>query len=149
MVVFPTTLPYGSRFYYPPGVPLTYYEPGTGTTYCLSHSTGFYYVCGYSRPAPDAGEPAYRMPPAAGPRPGDQGLPPPPGVLLFRLPQDAEAEVDGAPVGLSAGLGIISVTPGSHRVVLRVSGTETEHMITVSPHNILTVTPSAIVPTAP
>jgi hypothetical protein len=57
--------------------------------------------------------------------------------------------VDGVPVGLSQGLGITSVTPGQHRVVVRASGTETERTVAVSPHAIFTVTPTAIVPTAP
>ncbi len=146
---FPAPLPYGSRFFYPPGVPLSYYEPGSGETYCLSRPTGFYFVCGYSPPIREAAEPAYRMPPGVVPPLGEQGLPPPSGVLLFRLPQDAEAEVDGAPVGLSGGLGITSVPPGRHRVVLRVAGAETEHTVTVNPHAIFTVTPTAIVPAAP
>jgi hypothetical protein len=146
---YPAALPYGSRFYYAPGVPLSYYEPSSGTTYCLSKPTGFYYVCGYSLTARDTAEPAYRMPPAGAPPLGEQGLPAPSGVLIFRLPQDAEAAVDGAPVGLSGGLGVTSVTPGHHRVVVRASGTETEHTVTVSPHSIFTVTPTVIVPTAP
>jgi len=44
-------LPHGSRFYYPPGVPLSYDEPASGTTYCLSRLAGVYYVCGYSATA--------------------------------------------------------------------------------------------------
>jgi len=146
---FPAALPYGSRFYYPPGMPLSYYESGSGTMYCLSRPTGFYYVCGYSRPAPEPiGLPSY-MPPAAVPPPGEPGLPPPSGVLLFRLPQDADATLDGVPVDLSGGLGIAAVTPGRHRVIVRSSGKETEHEVTVNPRAIFTVTPTAIVPTAP
>jgi hypothetical protein len=146
---FPAAFPYGSRFYYPPGFPLSYYEQGSGETYCLSRPTGFYYVCGYSPPARDTADLAYRMPPGPPPPFGEQGLPPPSGVLMFRLPLDAEAEVDGAPVGLSAGLGVTSVPPGQHRVVVRASGAQTEHMVTVSPHAVFTVTPTAIVPSLP
>ncbi len=145
---FPYALPYGSRFYYPPGYPLSYNAPGSGETYCLSRQIGFYYVCGYSPPVREAAEFAYRMPPGPVP-PLGEGLPPSSGVLLFRLPQDAEAEVDGAPVGLSGGLGITSVPPGRHRVVLRVAGAETEHTVVVNPHAIFTVTPTAIIPAAP
>jgi len=146
---YPAALPYGSRFYYPPGVPLSYYEPSSGTTYCLSQPTGMYYVCGYSLTARETAALAYRMPPAGGPPLGEQGLPAPSGVLIFRLPRDGEAAVDGVPVGLSQGLGITSVTPGQHRVVVRASGTETERTVAVSPHAIFTVTPTGIVPTAP
>ena len=141
----PGALPYGSRFYHPPGFPLSYHEPGSGETYCLSRPTGFYYMCGYSPPPRDSGQPAYRVLPGAAPLPGEQGFPPPSGVLLFRLPQGAEAEVDGLPVGLSEGLGITSVPPGRHRVVVRAAGAETEHTVTVSPRAIFTVTPTAIV----
>jgi hypothetical protein len=70
-------------------------------------------------------------------------------VLIFRLQQDAEAAVDDVPVGLSEGLGITSVIPGRHRVVVRASGAQTEHTVTVNPHAIFTVTPTAIIPTAP
>jgi hypothetical protein len=147
LALHPVKLPYRSRFYYPPGVPLTYFDAGSGTTHCLSQPTGFYYICGYSRPAPEAIGPAYPMPPEAAPPVGEQGRPPASGVLLFRLPQDAEAAVNGVPVGLSGGLGIAAVPPGRHRVVVRASGAETEHAVTVSPHAILIVTPGAIVPT--
>jgi len=146
---FPVPLPYGTRFYYPTGVPLSYDDPESGTTYCLSRPAGFYYVCGYSRPAREPVEPASFMPPGTVPLRGEQGLPPPSGVLLFKLPQDAEATVNGVPVGLSAGLGIAAVPPGRYRVVVRASGTETEHTITVNPHAILTVTPTAVVPAEP
>lgn len=149
VAVYPVPLPYGSRFHYPPGIPLSYSEPGSGTTYCLSRPSGFYYVCGYSRPAPEPIGPAYRMPPGAVPPPGEQVFPPPSGVLLFKLPQDAEATVDGVPVGLSGGLGIAAVTPGRHRVIVRAAGKETEHAVTVNPRAILTVTLTAIVPTDP
>jgi hypothetical protein len=142
-------LPYGSRFYYPPGYPLTFFSPGDGSTYCLSQPTGFYYICGYSQPAADMAESPSRTFPGSVPSREEQGLPPASGVLLFRLPQDAEAAVDGVPVELSGGLGIISVPKGPHRVVVRVSGAETEYAVVVNPHAIFTVTPAAIVPTAP
>jgi hypothetical protein len=142
-------LPYGSRFYYPPGYPLSFFSPGDWSTYCLSQPTGFYYVCGYSQPAADVAELPSRPFPPSGAFREEQTLPPASGVLLFQLPQDAEAAVDGVPVGLSGGLGIISVPKGPHRVVVRVSGAEAEYAVTVNPHGIYTVTPTAIVPTAP
>jgi hypothetical protein len=70
-------------------------------------------------------------------------------VLLFKLPQDGEATLNGVPVGLSAGLGIAAVPPGRHRVLVRSSGKETEHEVTVASRAIFTVTPTAIVPTGP
>lgn len=146
---YPVALPYGSRFRYPPGFPLSYYEPTSGETYCLSRPTGFYYVCGYSGAAQPAGATTYPMPPAPPPPLGEMPIPPASGVLLFRLPQDAEVAVDGAPVGLSEGLGITSVTPGPHRVVVRASGGETVHTVAVNPHAIFTVTPTAVIPTLP
>lgn len=145
----PVPLPYGSRFYYPPGHPLSYHDPGSGTTYCLSQHTGFYYVCGYSWPGRGPAEPTSPAPPRAVPSPGDQGPSLPSGVFLFRLPQGAEATVDGVPVGLSGGLGASAVTPGRHQVVVRVSGTETEHTVTVDPHAMFTVTSTAILPADP
>lgn len=130
-------------------MPLTYYDIGSETTYCLSWPGGFYYVCGYSRPAPEPIGPVYHMPPGGVPPPGEQGLPPPSGILLLKLPKDAEATLDGVPVDLSGGLGIIAVTPGRHRVTVRAAGKETEHAFTVNPRAILTITPAAIVPTGP
>ena len=146
---YPAALPYGSRFYYPPGAPLSYDEPSSGTTYCLSGPTGLYYVCGYSLTTRETAEPAYWMPPAGALFLGEQRLPAPSGVLIFQLPKDAEAAVDGVPVGLSAGLGVTSVTPGQHRILVRASGADTERTVAVSPHAIFTVTPTGIVPTAP
>ena len=146
---YPAALPYGSRFYYPPGSPLSYDEPSSGTTYCLSRPTGLYYVCGYSLTARETAEPAYWMPPPGALLLGEQRLPAPSGVLIFQLPQGAEAAVDGVPVGLSGGLGVTSVTPGQHRILVRAAGTETERTLAVNPHAIFTVTPTGIVPTAP
>jgi hypothetical protein len=80
---------------------------------------------------------------------GNQAAPPASGVFLFRLPPGAEAAVNGVPIGLSEGLGIQAVTPGQHRVVLQVSGKETEHTVNVPPHRIFTITPTTVVPTEP
>ncbi len=143
----PTPLPYGSRFYYPPGVPFSYYDAGSMSTYCLSPTTGVYYVCGYSVPPPDFAEATFWPSPGSPPPFGEQS--PPSGVLMFQLPQEAQATVDGAPVGLSGGVGAVSVVPGRHQIVVRASGRSTEHTVMVTPHAILTVTPSAVVPTAP
>jgi hypothetical protein len=139
----------GTRFSIPPGASLSYYDPGSGTTYCWSQSMGFYFPCGYSASAPYAVGPPPPIPPAVPPPPGDQAAPYASGLLLFKLPTDAEAVVDGVPVGLSDGLGIHAVTPGRHRVVLRMSGKENEHTVTVTPHRIFTVTPTTILPTEP
>lgn len=139
----------GARFYDPSGIALSHYDAESGTTYCLSLRTGFYYVCGYSQPAHEPVGPVPSPPPGALAPRGEQGLPPPSGALLFDLPQDAEATVNGIPVGLSSGLGITAVPPGRYRVVVRASGTETEHSITVDSHTILTVTPASVVPAAP
>jgi len=147
-LTFSAPFPYVSRPYYPPGIPFSYSDPGSGATYCLSGYTGVYYLCGYSPDPREIAESSYRMYPASAPF-RDQGPPIPSGVLIFRLQRDAEAAVDGVPVGLSAGLGITSVMPGMHRVVVRTAGAETEHTVTVNPHAIFTVTPTAIVPTAP
>ncbi len=111
---------------------------------------GFYFPCGYSASAPYAVGPPPPPMPSAVPFPlGDQTAPYASGLLLFKLPADAEAAVDGVPIGLSDGLGIHAVTPGRHRVVLRVSGKENEHTVTVTPHRIFTVTPTTILPTEP
>jgi hypothetical protein len=117
-------------------------------TYCLSVPSGLYYMCGYSRPTGEGLE-AVRMAPPPPSFAGEQGPSAPSGILLFRLPQDGEAMLDGLPVGLSGGQGVISVLPGPHQVLVRVSGTETEHAITVRPHAILMVTRTAITPTEP
>ncbi|HYL81828.1 MAG TPA: hypothetical protein VEU07_13500 [Candidatus Acidoferrum sp.] len=57
--------------------------------------------------------------------------------------------MDSVPIGLSDGLGILSVTPGRHQVVLRVAGKDTEHTVSVGTHKILTITPTSIVATEP
>ena len=144
---FPASLPYSSRFYYPPGTPLSY-DAAAGMTYCLSVTTGIYYMCGYSQPTGEALE-SIHTPPAFPSFSPEQRPSAPSGVLLFRLPQDGEAMVDGVSVGLSGGLGVTAVTPGRHQVLVRASGSETEHTVTISSHSIFTVTPTAVVPTAP
>ncbi len=147
---FSYTYPYSSTPYYPPGTPLSYSydDPNTGMTFCLSMHSGIYYMCGYSRPTGERLE-SVSVPPPPPSFPGEQRSPAPSGVLLFRLPQDGEALVDGVPVGLSGGLGVTSVAPGPHRILVRASGSETEHTVTVRPHAILMVTPTAITPTEP
>ena len=89
------------------------------------------------------------MPPMGPPPSADWQAPPASGVLMFRLPQGSEVTVDSVPIGLSEGLGIISVTPGRHQVVLRVGGKETEHTVNVGTRKILTVSPTSIVATEP
>jgi hypothetical protein len=139
----------GTRFSFPPGAPLSYSEPGAGTTYCWSQSKGYYYLCGYSPSAPyPVGAVPPMLPDAAFPY-GNQAAPPASGVFLFTLPSGAEATVDGVPIGLSEGRGIHAVTPGQHRVVLQVSGEKTEHTVNVPPHRIFTITPTMVVPTEP
>ena len=71
------------------------------------------------------------------------------GVLLFRLPRDAQAAINGVPIGLSDGIGIHSLAPGSHRVILQISGKEITHTVQVRPHRIFTVTAAGIVATEP
>jgi hypothetical protein len=65
------------------------------------------------------------------------------------LPHDAQATIDGVPIGLSDGVGIHALAPGPHRVVLHVSGKESAHTVTVRSHRIFTVTPAGIVSTEP
>ena len=129
---------------------MSYSDPGSGTTYCWSQSKGYYYLCGYYSPsAPYPVGAVAPMPPGAALPYGNQAAPPASGVFLFRLPPGAEVAVDGVPIGLSGGLGIHAVAPGRHRVVLQVSGKETEHTVNVSPHRIFTITPTTVVPTEP
>jgi hypothetical protein len=137
------------RFAFPPGAPLSYSDPGSGITYCLSQQSGFYFECGFAPSALIPAGPVGPVPSGVAFPPGDQTVRPASAVLMFRLPQDAEAKVDGVSIGLSDGLGIIAVTPGRHQVALRVSGKETEHTVEVGPHRILTVTPTSIVATEP
>ena len=134
------------RLFHPPGLPLSYTEPSTGTTYCFTRATGFYYLCGYSRPAPEAAEPAAALRPRAVSEPREEAASAPSGVLLFRLPARAEAAVDGEPVGLSAGVGAAAVAPGRHRVMVRTPDREIERTVTVASGVILTITPTGITP---
>jgi len=145
--LYPAAVPApGYRLFYPPGLPLSYQDPASGTTYCFSPNTGFYYLCGYDSPAWQSAVPA-PPPGMGGPPPAEWDLPPqPPGVLLFRLPQDAEATVDGEPVGLSGGLGAASVSPGSHHVLVRTPRQATERTITIASRAILTITPTDVTP---
>ena len=137
----------GHRLFHPPGLPLSYQDASSGATYCLSPTTGFYFVCGYSHPAREYAERAGPPGPAGLPPAGEEMPPPLSAVLLFRLPAGAEAAVDGEPVGLSAGLGVAAVAPGRHRVVLRIEGREADQIIVVASRAILTVTASGITPT--
>ena len=137
------------RYSVPPGVPLSYDDPATGTTYCWSQSTGFYFACAYAPPVAFAVGPVPAPPSGAPPSRPDWTVPPASGVLLFRLPREAQATIDGVPIGLSDGLGIHALAPGTHRVVLRVSGKETAHTVEVRSHRILTITPTGVVATEP
>lgn len=137
------------RLFHPLGLPLSYTEPATGTTYCFARATGFYFVCGYSRPAPEAADLMATLRPSVLPAPGDEPPPAPSGVLLFRLPAGAEAAVNGEPVGLSGGVGAAAVAPGRHRIRIRALGQESERTITIASRTILTITPTDITPTEP
>ena len=144
--VFSAPRPYlDYRYSLPPGAPLSTYDPASGTTSCYSQTTGFYYPCGYgptSAPAPPAFAP---VPASAIALPGA----PASGLLLFRLPAGTAVMVDGVPIGLSDGLGAISIAPGPHRVLLQAAGQDTERSVTVLPSRIFTVTPTAITPNEP
>jgi hypothetical protein len=89
------------------------------------------------------------MPPPGVSSLGAPGPGPASGVLLFRLPQDAEAAVNGVPIGLSEGLGAQAVSPGQHRVVVKVSGKQTEYPVEVRSHGIYIVNPTGVLPTDP
>jgi hypothetical protein len=147
-VAFPFQRPYPEyRYSVPPGVPLSYDDPASGTTYCWSQTSGFYFACAYAPPGAVAVSP---IPPPPGiSAPGEPTAAPASGVLLFRLPRDAQAAIDGVSIGLSDGVGIHAIAPGPHRVVLRVSGKESAHTVTVRSHKIFTVTPTGIVATEP
>jgi hypothetical protein len=98
-------------------------------------------VAPVAAPAPVA--PPAAWPPA--PQPAGAGS----GILVFRLPADAEARVDDVPVGLSVGLGVTSISAGPHRVLLRIAGADAERLVNVLPNRLFTVTPTGIVPTEP
>ena len=148
--IFPAALPVpGYRLFHPPGLPLSYQNPSSGATYCFSPTTGFYFVCGYSGPAWESAGPA-TPPGLGGPSPPGEEMPAPPsGILLFRLPEGAEASVDAEPVGLAGGLGAAAVSPGPHRVVLRIAGRETAETVAVTSHAVLTLTPVGVSPAGP
>jgi hypothetical protein len=145
------SLPYGPRAPLPPGSPYSYRDPGDGATYCLSERTGLYFVCGVSSaptsPYPYPVEPASVMPPP--PNYGFQPPSPPSGMVLFRLPPGTDVAVDGVPIGLTEGVGGTSVSPGQHQIRLETAGQKTDYILLVKPHNIFTVTPTAIIPTEP
>ncbi len=147
-ILFPYQRPHpGYRYSVPPGVPLSYDDPGSGTTYCWSQTSGFYFACAFA--APTAVAVAPMPPPPYAAAPSESVAAAASGVLLFRLPRDAQAAIDGVPIGLSDGTGIHSLAPGSHRVVLQISGREVVHTVQVRSHGIFTVTPGGIVATDP
>ena len=147
-VLFPYQRPRPDyRYSVPPGAPLSYDDPGSGTTYCWSQTTGFYFACAYAPPVAVAVAPIPPPPGVAVPAEGTAA--PASGVLLFRLPRDAQAAINGVPIGLSDGVGIHSLAPGSHRVVLHISGKEVAHTVNVRSHRIFTVTATGIVATEP
>lgn len=137
------------RYSAPLGAPLSYDDPEHGTTYCWSHSLGFYFVCGYGPPAVISVPPVLPAPPRFAPPIGEPTASPASGVLLFRLPQGAEATINGVPIGLSDGFGIHALPPGTHTVVVHASGKATAHTVNVRPHKIFTVTPTGIVAAEP
>lgn len=79
----------------------------------------------------------------------DEPLAAPCGILLFRLPDGAEASLDGEPVGLSAGEGVAAVAPGVHRLAVRARGLDFQRTVTVVPRALLTITPGGIAPADP
>jgi hypothetical protein len=150
LVLFPFQRPHPEyRYSVPPGAPLSYDDPNSGTTYCWSQTTGFYFVCAYGPQAVVSVSPVLPIPSGVALSPGEPTAPAASGVLLFRLPQGAQATIDGVPIGLSDGLGIHALAPGSHRVVLHVFGKETAHTVNVRSHKIFTVTPAGIAATEP
>ena len=147
-VLFPPQRPRPDyRYSIPPGAPLSFDDPASGTTYCWSQTTGFYFACAFAQPVVVG--PVPPPPPGISASRPDSASRPASGVLLFRLPREAEATIDGVPIGLSDGLGIHAVAAGRRQVVLRVSGRETAHTVDVRPHRIFTVTMAGIVPTEP
>jgi hypothetical protein len=120
-------------------------------TYCFSQTTGFYFPCGYSAvpSSPTSTGPFPPLPPPDLSSLGTHGAGPASGVLLFRLSQDAEAAVDGVPIGLSEGVGAQAVSPGQHRVVVKVPGKHTEYPVEVTSHGIFIVSPTGVLPTDP
>ncbi len=149
-VVFPFQRPRPDyRYSIPPGAPLSFDDLGSDATYCLSQTTGFYFVCAYAAPTAVSVGPLVPPPPGVGVPGGEPTVPPASGVLLFRLPQDAGVTVNGVPISLSNGFGVHALAPGQYLVVLQVSGKESTHKVDVRSHKIFTVTPTGIVPTEP
>ena len=108
-------------------------------------------MCGYSS-APTLPSPYQVGPASLGPPPppyGFQAAPPASGIFLFKLPPGTGAVVDGVPIDLSEGVGVTAIAPGQHQIRLDLSGQKTDYVILVKPHNIFTVTPTAIIPTEP
>jgi hypothetical protein len=144
-VLFPFQRPRPDyRYSTPPGAPLSYDDPASGTTYCLSQTTGFYFACAYTPPPVLSARP---LPPP--PPPGDAATSPASGVLMFHLPQGARASINGVPVGLSDGFGVHAVRPGTYNVVLHIAERETAHTVHVLSRRIFTVTPAGVVATEP
>jgi hypothetical protein len=149
-VLFPSQRPRPEyRYSIPTGIPLSFDDPASGMTYCLSQTTGFYFVCGLNPTGGVSAMPPLPMPIPLGTPPTDSALPPASGVLMFRLPQDAQVSVNGVPVGLSDGIGIQAVRPGPHQIILNVAGKETTHRVNVASHAIFTITIAGVVATEP
>lgn len=149
-IVFPFQRPHPEyRYSRPPGVPLSYDDPHSGATYCWSQTTGFYFVCAFGPPSAVSSLAPPPPPPGLAPPPREQSIPPASGVLLFRLPRDARASINGVPIGLSKGLGIHALPPGTHQVVLHVAGKDTAHTVSVLSHKIFMVTPAGVAATEP
>ncbi len=137
------------RYSVPPGAPLSYDDPASGTTYCWSRDTGFYFVCAYNPPPVVSARPVPPSPPLIAPPSAERTTPPASGVLMFQLPPGARASINGVTVGLSDGFGVHALSPGAHRVVLDVAGKETAHTVNVLSHRIFKVTAAGIVATEP
>lgn len=137
------------RLFRPPGAPLSYDDPASGTTYCWSPYAGAYFLCAYSSSSSAAAGLMPPPPPGIPAPPGEPAARAASGLFLFRLPQGAEVTLDGVPIGLSDGLGIYAVPPGEYRLVLLLSGKATAHTVSVRPHRIFTVTSTGVVPTEP
>ena len=133
----------------PPGAPYSYRDPADGATYCLSESTGWYFVCSYSS-APQAaypypGEPVEIM----GQLSAVQSSPPASGIFVFKLAPGTDAAIDGVPIGLSEGLGVTAVAPGQHQIRVEAGEQKVEYIVVVKPHGMFTITPTAVIPTEP
>ncbi len=146
--VVPST-PLAPRPAIPPGAPYSYRDPVDGAIYCLSESTGWYFVCSYSS-APQAaypypGEPVVIMGPLSSVQPAS----PASGIFVFKLAPGTDAAIDGVPIGLSEGLGVTAVAPGQHQIRVDAGGQKAEYIVVVKPHGMFTITPTAVIPTEP